>query len=125
MACSVPYLRLCALAGASNVAGRDQLMTTLFAICATYEVDDGQAKGFMLMRKEPDGGSKPWPILITRKGNNFFGFETPVRIRACGSTPGPASSWTRTAISSPAATITPSSTWTQGIASLVPVRVKR
>jgi hypothetical protein len=36
---------------------------------------DGQAAGFMLMRKEPDGGARPWPILIARKGNNFFGFE--------------------------------------------------
>ncbi|HVQ67688.1 MAG TPA: Rieske 2Fe-2S domain-containing protein [Bradyrhizobium sp.] len=50
-------------------------MDTLFAICATYEVDDGQAAGFMLMRKQLDGGAKPWPILITRKGNSFFGFE--------------------------------------------------
>ncbi len=29
----------------------------------------------MLMRKDLDGGVRPWPILITRKGNNFFGFE--------------------------------------------------
>lgn len=50
-------------------------MDTLFAICPTYTVDDGGAAGFMLMRKEPDGGAKAWPILITRKGNNFFGFE--------------------------------------------------
>jgi nitrite reductase/ring-hydroxylating ferredoxin subunit len=50
-------------------------MDTLFAICATYAVEDGQAAGFMLMRKQLDGGAKPWPILITRKGNNFFGFE--------------------------------------------------
>jgi nitrite reductase/ring-hydroxylating ferredoxin subunit len=51
------------------------VMDTLFAICATYAVDDGQAAGFMLMRKQLDGGAKPWPILITRKGHNFFGFE--------------------------------------------------
>ncbi len=50
-------------------------MDTLFAICPTYAVDDGRATGFMLMRREPDGTAKPWPILITRKGNNFFGFE--------------------------------------------------
>lgn len=50
-------------------------MDTLFAICATYEVDDGQASGFVLMRREADGSGKPWPILITRKGNNFYGFE--------------------------------------------------
>ena len=50
-------------------------MDTLFAICPTYAVDEGQAKGFLLVRKEPDGSNKRWPILITRKGNSFFGFE--------------------------------------------------
>src|SRR5579872_7194693 len=54
---------------------KDQPMDTLFAICATYEVEDGQATGFMLMRREPDGSPKPWPIIISRKGNNFYGFE--------------------------------------------------
>jgi nitrite reductase/ring-hydroxylating ferredoxin subunit len=38
-------------------------------------IEDGQAAGFVLMRKEENGSAKPWPILITRKGNNFFGFE--------------------------------------------------
>src|ERR1700687_722105 len=55
--------------------GRDQSMDMLFAICPTYAVEDGQATGFMLMRREGDGRAKPWPILITRKGNNFAGFE--------------------------------------------------
>jgi nitrite reductase/ring-hydroxylating ferredoxin subunit len=54
---------------------KDAPMDTLFAICSTREVDDGQAIGFVLMRKEPEQGSKPWPILITRKGKGFFGFE--------------------------------------------------
>ena len=54
-------------------------MDTLFAICATYQVDDGAATGFMLMRREPDGSATPWPILVTRKGSNFFGFETACR----------------------------------------------
>ena len=50
-------------------------METLFAICATYEVDDGGARGFVLQRREQDGTAKPWPILVTRKGNHFYGFE--------------------------------------------------
>jgi nitrite reductase/ring-hydroxylating ferredoxin subunit len=50
-------------------------MDELFAICRTIEVDDGQAMGFVLMRAEENGEPKPWPILITRKGNQFFGFE--------------------------------------------------
>jgi len=29
----------------------------------------------MLMRRESNGSAKPWPILITRKGSNFAGFE--------------------------------------------------
>ncbi len=50
-------------------------MDELFAICQTVEIDDGQASGFVLMRIEEDGEAKPWPILVTRKGNQFFGFE--------------------------------------------------
>ena len=55
-------------------------MDTLFAICATYQVDDGQAAGFMLMRKEPDGGAKPWPILITRIGPCQGQALTPIKL---------------------------------------------
>ncbi len=50
-------------------------MDELFAICATYEVDDGGARGFVLARPDETGANKPWPILITRKGNTFYGFE--------------------------------------------------
>lgn len=50
-------------------------MTDLFAICSTYEVDDGDARGFVLARLDAAGASTPWPILITRKGNAFYGFE--------------------------------------------------
>ena len=50
-------------------------MNELFAICRTFEIDDGQARGFVLMRVEESGEAKPWPILITRKANLFFGFE--------------------------------------------------
>jgi nitrite reductase/ring-hydroxylating ferredoxin subunit len=50
-------------------------MDTLFAICATYEVEDGHATGFMLMRRADDGSPQRWPIIISRKGKNFYGFE--------------------------------------------------
>jgi nitrite reductase/ring-hydroxylating ferredoxin subunit len=50
-------------------------MAELFAICSTYEVDDGGARGFVLARRDETGTNKPWPILITRKGNNIYGFE--------------------------------------------------
>ena len=50
-------------------------MNELFAICQTGEIEDGDASGFLLMRIEETGEPKPWPILITRKGNNFYGFE--------------------------------------------------
>ena len=50
-------------------------MEPLFAICPTYAVDEGRATGFLLVRKEPDGSNRRWPILITRKGSVFFGFE--------------------------------------------------
>jgi nitrite reductase/ring-hydroxylating ferredoxin subunit len=50
-------------------------MNELYAICQTGEIEDGDATGFVLMRIEETGEPKPWPILITRKGNNFYGFE--------------------------------------------------
>ena len=50
-------------------------MNELFAICRTNEIDDGQAMAFVLMRAEESGEAVPWPVLITRKGNQFFGFE--------------------------------------------------
>jgi nitrite reductase/ring-hydroxylating ferredoxin subunit len=49
-------------------------MAELFAICPTSALEDGQATGFVLMRKLPDGSATPWPIIITRKAG-FFGFE--------------------------------------------------
>ncbi|MFG1464261.1 Rieske 2Fe-2S domain-containing protein [Xanthobacter sp. DSM 24535] len=50
-------------------------MNELFAICSTYEIDDGGARGFVLARLDENGASKAWPILVTRKSNTFFGFE--------------------------------------------------
>ena len=47
-------------------------MDELFVVCRTFESDDGQAVGFVLMRAAEDGAAKPWPILITRKANQFF-----------------------------------------------------
>jgi nitrite reductase/ring-hydroxylating ferredoxin subunit len=50
-------------------------MDELFVICRTVEIEDGMASGFVLMKAEESGDAAPWPILITRKGNNFYGFE--------------------------------------------------
>ncbi|MDD2876937.1 MAG: Rieske (2Fe-2S) protein [Acidiphilium sp.] len=50
-------------------------MNELFVICRTVEIEDSQVSGFVLMRAEETGESKPWPILITRRANQFFGFE--------------------------------------------------
>lgn len=50
-------------------------MDPIFAICSTYMIEDSHATGFLLMRREPDGSPKPWPIIIARKGNQFFGYE--------------------------------------------------
>ncbi len=50
-------------------------MAELYAICRTAEVADSQAAGFVLMRKEESGAARPWPILVTNKGNRFYGFE--------------------------------------------------
>ncbi len=50
-------------------------MNELFAICTTEEIDDGGARGFVLARPDATGTSKAWPILVTRKANNFYAFE--------------------------------------------------
>ncbi|MDO9708913.1 Rieske (2Fe-2S) protein [Paracraurococcus lichenis] len=50
-------------------------MDELFVICATHEVEDGGARGFVLARPGEAGGTVPWPILVSRKGRNFYGFE--------------------------------------------------
>ncbi len=49
-------------------------MSELYAICRASAIADSQAVGFVLARAE-ESGAKPWPILITRKGNKYFGFE--------------------------------------------------
>ncbi len=50
-------------------------MDALYVICRTVEIDDAQARGFVLMKAEESGETAAWPIVITRKGNNFYGFE--------------------------------------------------
>lgn len=49
-------------------------MSELYAICRTSDIGDSEAAGFVLARAE-ESGAKPWPILITRKGGSFYGFE--------------------------------------------------
>ena len=50
-------------------------MGELYAICRTSDIADSQAAGFVLARVEKSGSPRFWPILITRKGNRFYGFE--------------------------------------------------
>jgi nitrite reductase/ring-hydroxylating ferredoxin subunit len=50
-------------------------MEELFVVCRTIEIDDEQAAGFVLARVEKGAAPKPWPIILTRKGGQFFGFE--------------------------------------------------
>jgi len=50
-------------------------MSELFAICRATEIPDSQAVGFVLALAQDTGAPKPWPILITRKGNQVHGFE--------------------------------------------------
>jgi len=50
-------------------------MDELYVICRTEEIEDSEAAGFVLMRAEESGDAAPYPIIITRKGKNFYGFE--------------------------------------------------
>jgi nitrite reductase/ring-hydroxylating ferredoxin subunit len=49
-------------------------MEELFVICRTVEIQEEDVRGFVLARRT-EAGTKPWPILITRKGGKFFGYE--------------------------------------------------
>ena len=98
-------------------------MDELYVICRTVEIEDGEATGFVLMQAEESGEAAPWPILITRKGNNFYGFENACPHEGTRLDTQPRlTSWTRRAISSNAAGITPSSTSTPANASSAPAR---
>ncbi|CAN5243409.1 Rieske 2Fe-2S domain-containing protein [soil metagenome] len=50
-------------------------MAELFAICETRDVQEEEVRGFTLARLDDDGAQQPWPILITRKGGRYFGYE--------------------------------------------------
>ena len=59
----------------SNLSERGASMDELYVICRTVEIDDRDVKGFVLMREGENGEPKPWPIMITRKCNQFYGYE--------------------------------------------------
>jgi nitrite reductase/ring-hydroxylating ferredoxin subunit len=59
----------------SNLSERGASMDELYVICRTIEIDDRDVKGFVLMRAGENGEPKPWPIMITRKCNQFYGYE--------------------------------------------------
>ena len=59
----------------ATLSERDQPMDEIFVVCQTSEIEESHAAGFILLRAEENGEPKPWPILITRKGNQFYGFE--------------------------------------------------
>ena len=53
-------------------------MDDLFVICRTREVQEEEVRGFVLARVAGDAGSpgsEPWPIMVTRKGGKFYGYE--------------------------------------------------
>ena len=50
-------------------------MDELYAICRTHEIDDNDARGFTLKRVGENGEGVTWPIIISRKGQVFYGYE--------------------------------------------------
>lgn len=50
-------------------------MDELYAICRTFEIDDHDARGFVLKKVNEQGEGVAWPIILSRKGSNFYGFE--------------------------------------------------
>jgi nitrite reductase/ring-hydroxylating ferredoxin subunit len=60
---------------AGGQPGKGQVME-LYAICRTFEIDDNDARTFTLKKAGGENGEGiAWPIIISRKGSNFFGFE--------------------------------------------------
>jgi nitrite reductase/ring-hydroxylating ferredoxin subunit len=49
-------------------------MEDLFVICRARDVQEEEVRGFVLARLTDDG-TKAWPILVTRKGGKYFGYE--------------------------------------------------
>ncbi|CAN5244468.1 Rieske 2Fe-2S domain-containing protein [soil metagenome] len=49
-------------------------MEELFVICRTIEVQEEEVRGFILAR-QAESGTEAWPILLTRKGGTFYGYE--------------------------------------------------
>ncbi len=47
----------------------------LFVICETRDVQEEEVRGFTLARLDDAGAVRPWPILVTRKGGKYFGYE--------------------------------------------------
>ena len=51
-------------------------MDALYAICHTFEIDDNDARSFVLKKAGGEHGEGiVWPIIISRKGTSYFGFE--------------------------------------------------
>ena len=47
----------------------------LFAVCATEDIERGDAKAFSLSRIDETGESRPFPVLIVRThANGYFGY---------------------------------------------------
>ncbi|MDD2876957.1 MAG: Rieske 2Fe-2S domain-containing protein [Acidiphilium sp.] len=48
--------------------------STVYAICAMSDIPSQKAKGFLLMRVDDDGMTRPWPVVVVRWGQRVFGY---------------------------------------------------
>lgn len=46
----------------------------VYAICSTRDLQNRKAKAFHLVRLEPDGKERPWPIVLVRRDRQAFGY---------------------------------------------------
>lgn len=46
----------------------------VYAVCGTRDLQNRKAKGFVLMRVEPDGAERPWPIVLVRRDRQAYGY---------------------------------------------------
>lgn len=45
-----------------------------YAICSVRDIPNRRAKGFHLLRREPDGTEQPWHIVIIRWDRKLYGY---------------------------------------------------
>jgi nitrite reductase/ring-hydroxylating ferredoxin subunit len=47
---------------------------SVYAICGVADIPNRRARGFHLLRRMPDGGERPWHIVVVRWDRKLYGY---------------------------------------------------